>query len=326
MAYQVETILRNQLLDRHQKLEVALVRFDESDHLRQLLHEVDSALARMNNGTYGLCEVCHDPVETDRLMADPLTRFCLDHLSPREQQMLERDLEMAARIQAELLPAPDFVFGEWRVARHYEAAGPVSGDYCDLVSNGDGSFYFMLGDVSGKGVAAAMLMTQLHAMFRSLISIGLPLDQLVERASSLFCESTLPTHYATLVCGKAGPSGEVEICNAGHLPVFWLRRDGVESIEATGLPIGVFCEERFSCYTAQLAPGDSLLLYTDGLSEARNGSDEEYGVERLAKLVSGRHSLPPQSLLGECLEDLKSFRAGARKSDDLTVMAIRRAG
>jgi serine phosphatase RsbU (regulator of sigma subunit) len=74
--------------------------------------------------------------------------------------MLERDLEMAAQIQAGLLPDPDFVFGGWQVARHYEAVGPVSGDYCDLATDSDGSFYFILGDVSGKGVAAAMLMTQ----------------------------------------------------------------------------------------------------------------------------------------------------------------------
>ncbi len=323
MSNPMEILLRDQLIVRQQKLETALIKFGDSTNLRQLLREVDAALDRVNNGTYGLCEICHDPVEADRLMADPLERFCLDHLSPHERQMLERDLEMAARIQAELLPAPDSVFGDWRVARHYEAAGVVSGDYCDLAPDGDGSFYFMLGDVSGKGVAAAMVMTQLHAMFRSLISIGLPLEQLVERASSLFCESTLPTHYATLVCGKASRSGQVEICNAGHLPVLWLRRDGVETIEATGLPLGVFREEKFSCHKTQLAPGDSLLLYTDGLSEALNNSDEEYGVERLARLAGNRHSLPPQSLLGACLEDLKRFSAGARKADDLTLMAIR---
>ncbi|MCG3162132.1 MAG: RNA polymerase-binding transcription factor DksA [Acidobacteria bacterium] len=326
MANPMEVLLRDQLVVRQQKLETALVKLGDSANLRQLLREVDAALDRLNNGVYGLCEVCHDPVETDRLLADPLERFCIDHLSPHEQQALERDLAMAARVQAELLPKPDFVFGGWQVARHYEAAGVVSGDYCDLMTDGDGNFYFILGDVSGKGVAAAMLMTQLHAMFRSLISIGLPLEQLIERASSLFCESTLSTHYATLVCGKGSRAGEVEICNAGHLPVLWLRRDKIESIEATGLPIGVFCEEKFSCRKAQLAPGDSLLLYTDGLSEARNSSDEEYGIERLAKLASERHSLPPQSLLSACLEDLKRFSAGARQGDDLTVMSIRWAG
>src|SRR5262249_23443005 len=139
MVNQVEIIVRDQLLDRHRKLETALVKFSESGRLRQLMQEVDAALERLDNNTYGLCEVCHDPVESERLMADPLARFCLDHLSPREQQMFERDLETAAQIQAELLPKPDFAFGAWRIARHYEAAGPVSGDYCDLVSDGDGS-------------------------------------------------------------------------------------------------------------------------------------------------------------------------------------------
>lgn len=326
MVNQVEVIVRDQLLDRHRRLETALVKFHESDHVRQLLQEVDAALERLGNDTYGLCEVCHDPVETERLIADPLVRFCLDHLSPHERQMLQRDLETAAQIQAELLPRPDFAFGAWQVARHYEAAGPVSGDYCDLVSDGDGSFFFMLGDVSGKGVAAAMLMTQLHATFRSLKSIGLPLTQIVERASRLLCESSLPTQYATLVCGKADAAGAVEICNAGHLPVLWLSDNQVRTIEATGLPVGVFCEQQFSSHIVRLHPGDSLLLYTDGLSEACDIHDAEYGIERLAKLVSAGRASSPQAMINACLEDLKTFSGGARKTDDLTIMAVRWSG
>ncbi|HKQ75353.1 MAG TPA: SpoIIE family protein phosphatase [Blastocatellia bacterium] len=326
MVNQVEIIVRNQLLDRHQKLETALNKFEQTDNLRRLLQEVDAALDRLGAGSYGLCEVCHDPVETDRLIADPLARFCLDHLSPRERQMLERDLEMAARIQAELLPKPDFSFGSWRVARHYESAGPVSGDYCDLATDGDGSFYFMLGDVSGKGVAAAMLMTQLHAMFRSLKSVGLPLTQIVELASRLLSESSLPTQYATLVCGKADAAGAVEICNAGHLPVLWLNGGEVKPIDATGLPVGVFCEQQFSSHTVNLRPGDSLFLYTDGLSEARDLHDAEYGIERLARLLRDVPASSPQAMISGCLEDLKAFSGGTPKSDDLTMMAVRWSG
>jgi sigma-B regulation protein RsbU (phosphoserine phosphatase) len=326
MVNQVETIVRGQLLDRRQKLETALVKFSESGRLRQLLQEVDAALDRLVAGSYGLCEVCHDPVEAERLIADPLARFCIDHLSPHEQQMLERDLEMAARIQAELLPQPDSTFGSWQVARHYEAAGPVSGDYCDLAPDGDGSIFFMLGDVSGKGVAAAMLMTQLHAMFRSLKSVGLPLTQIVERASRLLSESSLPTQYATLVCGKADAEGGVEICNAGHLPVLWLNGGDVKTFDATGLPVGVFCEQQFSSHTVRLQPGDSLLLYTDGLSEARDGDDAEYGIERLTKLASAIRASSPRTMINACLEDLKMFGDGARIGDDLTIMAIRWSG
>src|SRR5215831_10797128 len=326
MVNQVEIIVRDQLLDRHQKLETALIKFSESDHLRRLLQEVDSALDRMDVGSYGLCEVCHDPVEAERLLANPLARFCLDHLSPLERQMLERDLEMAAQIQAELLPQPDFTFGAWQVARHYESAGPVSGDYCDLASDGDGSFFFMLGDVSGKGVAAAMLMTQLHAMFRSLKSVGLPLTQIVERASRLLCESSLPTQYATLVCGKADAEGAIEICNAGHPPVLWLNGGDVKAIDSTGLPVGVFSEQQFSSHTLRLQPGDSLLLYTDGLSEARDVDGAEYGIERLTKLAPSVRASSPRGMINACLEDLKMFSDGARMGDDLTIMAIRWSG
>jgi sigma-B regulation protein RsbU (phosphoserine phosphatase) len=183
----------------------------------------------------------------------------------------------------------------------------------------------MLGDVSGKGVAASMLMAQLHAMFRTLISVGLPLNQLVERASRVFCESTLPTHYATLVCGRADSSGGVEICNAGHLPPLVARASGgVSVIEATGLPLGVFCNEQFDCARVRLAEGDALLLYTDGLSESQNILGEEYGRERLSSLVGERRALAPGELIKTCVRDLSAFRAGTPVTDDLTILALRR--
>lgn len=325
MATQIESNLRHQLIDRQVRLKTAISGFGESDSLRRLLTEVDAALSRLDHGSYGLCETCHDPIETDRLMVDPLTRYCLDHLTRREQVLLQRDLDLAAQIQAELLPKPDLLGGGWQFATHYEAAGPVSGDYCDLVDGRDGSIYFMLGDVSGKGVAAAMLMTQLHAMFRTLISTGLPLEGIVERASSLFCESSLPTQYATLVCGKACASGEVEICNAGHLPIMWLRDSDVEKIESSGMPIGVFCNQEFSGSRVRMAPGDTLILYTDGLSEALNPAGDEYGIDRLLRTLSRERATSPQTLIRACLEDLKGFLAGASRTDDLAIMAIRRA-
>jgi sigma-B regulation protein RsbU (phosphoserine phosphatase) len=108
-----------------------------------------------------------------------------------------------------------------------------------LIKGEDQSLHFALGDVSGKGVAASMLMAHLNAMFRTLISINLPLEQMMERASRVFCESTLPTQYATLVCGRATNDGDVEVCNAGHLPPLVIQRGEVTSIAATGLPVGV---------------------------------------------------------------------------------------
>lgn len=324
MVTAIEPLIREQLIDRRHKLEVAAYGYREDADLTRLLREVDTALQRMDDGTYGLCDFCRDPVETERLIANPLTRLCLDHLSPNEQRALEADLELAGRIQTGLLPQPSQRIDGWEIAYHYQPAGIVSGDYCDVISDENENVLFVLGDVSGKGVAASMLMAHLQAMFRTLISVELPLEQMIERASRVFCESTLPTHYATLACVKASRSGGVEICNAGHLPPLLFHKGRVEQIEATGLPVGIFCNEHFTVNRFQLEKGDSLVLYTDGLSEALNAEGREYGIERLASLLDENHDLAPQALLDACVRDWLSFGTGRGSNDDITLMAIQR--
>jgi sigma-B regulation protein RsbU (phosphoserine phosphatase) len=244
---------------------------------------------------------------------------------PNEQRALEEDLELASRIQIGLLPDSSYRVDGWEVAYHYQPAGLVSGDYCDLMGADCEGLHFIVGDVSGKGVAASMLMAHLHAMFRTLFSVNLPLDQLIERASRVFCESTLPTHYATLVCGKACASGAVEICNAGHPPPLLVRAGEVTQIDATGLPLGIFCSEQFSLSRFQMQPGDTLFLYTDGLTETRDGVEGEYGIERLSRLLSEHHDQSPRSLVDNCVGELNHFCSGRARADDLTIMALRRA-
>jgi phosphoserine phosphatase RsbU/P len=316
-------VLREQLIDRRQKLETAITVLDGNADVLRLLGEVDAALGRMDDGSYGLCEACHDPIESDRLLADPLVRLCLGDLTPAQQHALEDDLQLAAHIQRGLLPKPHFRVDGWEACFHYEAAGPVSGDYCDLINAEDGSLYFVFGDVSGKGVAASMLMAHLHAMFHTLVSVGLPLRTMMERASRVFCESTLPTQFATLVCGRADSSGTVEICNAGHLPPFVIQKGKVTRLESNGLPVGVFCDESFSAGKLNLDKGDTLVLYTDGFSESRDLSGTEYGLDRLANLVSESHREQPQALVDACVDDLATFRNGTERTDDVTMMVIR---
>src|SRR5438309_5390308 len=128
----------------------------------------------------------------------------------------------------------------------------VSGDYCDLFET-DGGLLLMLGDVSGKGVAASMLMSHLHATFRSLAEGGLPLDRLVEDANRIFCESTLAGQYATLVVGRAASDGSVEFISAGHLPVLHIHGAGTTARDSTGVPLGMFCNTRFPVHRLTLA-------------------------------------------------------------------------
>jgi len=322
MATVERSFLNNQLEERKRRLEAAIVLAPQNASLAGLLREVDSALDRVAAGTYGLCEECHDTVEADRLMADPLVRYCLDHLTQSQRAALQRDLDLASQVQRKLLPQAGLQAGGWETHYHYAPAGPVSGDYCDLIAS-DGSLFFALGDVSGKGVAASMLMTQLHALFRSLTGVGLPLGQIVTRANRVFGESALAGQYATLVCGQAKTNGEIEIHNAGHLPVIVVGRGGVLRVESTGLPLGMFCEAEFSATRLQTDVGDSLFLFTDGLSEARK-DDDEYGVDRVTRLVRQHGTKRPAELIASCLEDLRGFVNGGPPHDDLTLLALRR--
>jgi phosphoserine phosphatase RsbU/P len=314
------------LVERRRKLEAAMAVVSPDDRLVSLLAEVDAALGRLSAGTYGICEECHDAVEQDRLIADPLVRVCLDHLNAAERRALEADLEQAATLQRSLLPARDNHASGWHLHYHYRPAGPVSGDYCDVIlpnGNHDGVF-FLVGDVAGKGVAACLLMTQLHGMFRSLISVGLPLEKLLASANRLLCETATAGQYATLVCGRTGADGSVEIGSAGHLPVWVGCKEGLRSIAATGLPLGLFCSSTYSTQKFRSAAGETVIVYTDGLSECRDGEGNEYGGRRLNEFLSMQHHLPPERLSAAFLEDLNVFSAGRQPTDDLTLMVVRR--
>ncbi|MGA8143849.1 MAG: SpoIIE family protein phosphatase [Candidatus Acidiferrales bacterium] len=300
----------------------------------ELLQEVDTAIQHIHDGTYGTCTVCHGTVERERLIADPLVRVCLDCLTTEERRALEGDLELASVVQRGLLPQKTTRFGDWHIHYEYKPAGMVSGDYCDLIMprENDGKLVFLLGDVAGKGMAAALLMTHLHAMFRSLANPGdgsrakggMELEQLLGTANRVFCESTFAGQYATLICGRAGQSGEIEIASAGHLPAVMVTREGVKRIHATGLPLGMFATSPYTVQRVRLEPGDSLLLYTDGISEARNAKGAEYGLTRLSSVAGERHGWVPQELLAACMRDVAGHSSGAKQHDDQTLMVIHR--
>lgn len=313
--------LRGQLEERKTRLKAVLARTPGEVGLEGLLHEVDAALDRMATGTYGLCETCHDTVERDRLLADPLLRYCLDHLTEHERDVLQRDLDLASELQRGLLPPADLQVDGWETSYHYAPLGPVSGDYCDLYPC-HGQLFFMLGDVAGKGVAASMQMTQIHALFRSLIGMGLPLADIVVHINRLLCDSGVSGRYATLVCGRAEPGGDVELFNAGHLPVIAVERGGMRLLESTGFPLGMFHDASFTSARLQLSGGDLLFLYTDGLSEAP-GTDGEYGIDRLMNLVGRQTSSCAAALISTCIEDLRRFVGAAPGLDDVTLLAIR---
>jgi sigma-B regulation protein RsbU (phosphoserine phosphatase) len=325
LSIDLDLVMREQLVERRERVAAAISSAGPDSQLTALLREVDAALERFESGTYGICEACHESVEAARLIANPLERFCLDHLSAREQRDLEADLTLAAEIQRGLLPGHNLRIDGWHFDYAYEPARMVSGDYIDIIQSGDDDLYFVLGDVSGKGIAASMLMAKLHAVFRSLIPLRLGVDQLTQRASRLFGDSTLPGQYATLICGRASKNGAVSICNAGHPPALLSRNGKIEEISATGLPLGMFCNQEFSAADLKLETGDTLILYTDGVVDAINSHDEEYGVSRLLNIAAESHSRDPEKFVATCVSDVSRFRGSSPRFDDISILGIRRA-
>jgi sigma-B regulation protein RsbU (phosphoserine phosphatase) len=321
----VDAMLYEQLLDRQQKLRDAQFERVIPPDVSRLLSEVDAALERFRHGTFGLCQECHDPIEPERLVADPLIRLCLGDLTQKQLDDMQQDLQLAAEIQKGLLPKSGFSSGTWQVDFAYQPAGVVSGDYVDFIEQ-NGELYFILGDVSGKGMAASILMSNLHAMFHALIPLGLDLCDLLSRANRLFAESTLANQYATLIVGKINANGEVEMCNAGHLPPMIVGGEKSFEMEPSGLPLGLFSDSNFVSSGVKLEPGETLLLFTDGVTEANDEQEVEYGTERLRASINGSAVGHPTDILQTSVDSVAAFRGGAPRNDDLTMLAVKFTG
>ena len=315
---------RHQLLERRGRLETVIADAPDARPLARLLQEVDEALGRIERGTFGICDVCEGTVEAGRIASDPLLRTCLSCLTAAEQRALERDLDLAGHVQRTLLPPPAFQIDGWEGGYLYQAAGSASGDYVDLLPLDSGELVFLIGDVSGKGLAASLLMTHLHATVRSLIALRLPFDELMDRANRIFYDSVCGNQYATLLSGKAGPGGQIELSNAGHCPPIVLRGTSAVALPPTSVPVGLFANAPFPTTRLTLGIGDSLLLYTDGVTELLDVDGCEFGRDRLFALASRGERASVGDLVATWVAELERFRGDNQLRDDLTLFVLRR--
>lgn len=313
--------LRRELVERRQRL---LSAADRSHGLQviELLEAVDEALGRFENGSYGICDICDGRIEPDRLAVDPLTRVCLECLTPGQRRALEHDLSLASGIQRKLLPEQDFEASGWAGHYVYQPHGLVSGDFCDVIAKGEENIVF-LGDVSGKGVSAALLMSHLSAILRGLADSTEDLVDLVEQANRLFSTATPAGSYATLVAARLAADGAIEFVNAGHVPPI-VQNGHVERLPPDGVPIGLFQRSSYTSQTRRFRPGDRVVLVTDGVVESTNEGGDEYGLEFLGTLLSEFPHDGPAELAARLVADLARFRDGHSADDDTTLMVLRR--
>jgi sigma-B regulation protein RsbU (phosphoserine phosphatase) len=253
-----------------------------------------------------------------------------------DRRRMKEELDLARQIQVGLLPArlPDFPGYELYGANL--ASRGVSGDYYlvtdrAVVDSPAGGVsrrecVLMIADVSGKGITAALLAACLEALSAGPIEEGQPPDAICARIARLLYARTSAESFATAFLGVLEPeSGRVRYANAGHNPALLLRASGaVEQVLATGTPLGVLPAARYPAAEVALAPGDCLVLYTDGIVEATNPADEEYGLERLVDSVVRHRGESLESLSRALDADLEAFANGVPFADDRTVVLARR--
>jgi len=290
----------------------------------EAIREHDDALEGIKCGEFGLCQKCNENVEIDRLELDFTTCVCLDHYSSEQRRILERDLELAARVQRQLLPYSIPEMEGIQIAAHTEPAHVVSGDYFDFFSYPQGSKGVVIADVMGKGISASMLMSNLQASLRILGPEHSRLDELAGRLNELFRRNQKLISFISLFLLKIEKNIQViQYCNAGHNPpIFREAGSGtIHWLKPTGPAIGLKPAGGYRSEEKSFNPGDLLLMYTDGLIEAQNNLGNEFGKSRMEDFVQENFQLPANTFLKGLREKVNDF-AGTLQ-DDMTILVIK---
>lgn len=294
------------------------------DHLQV----IEGVLQQMDTDSFGVCQICGYPIEPEVLEMDYTTSVCLGDMSAEQAAQLEFELELAQSVQRSLLPQqpPDAPYLE--VAAFSRPAQIVGGDYFDFLDFPDGLQGLAIADVAGHGISAGLHMASIQAALRSLAPLSAePLD-VAQRVHRLFIHNSQFSTFVTMFLGMYNPHDHrLSYVNAGHNPPLLLRGAGgfwptTEWLAPTGPAIGLVEEASFSQISIPLAPGDALLLYTDGATESESPDGEPFGGARLAAAVqtAGPSAHEMVRLARQAIND---FSAGKPLEDDLTLVAVR---
>lgn len=243
-----------------------------------------------------------------------------------KRERMEHELELATEIQQSFQPSgPPIVPG-------YEFQGisfscyEIGGDYYDFIEKHDGKMLIALGDVSGKGTAAALLMSSLHAAIHAQVSAKSSLDQTITSVNQYLAENTPANRFVTLFAAELDPgSGVLKYINAGHNPPLIGRADGtIAQLSSGGFPLGIMPAAEFELGETILHPGESLVVYSDGVSEANNILDEEFGMERLSAVVQNNLRASAAGMRDKVEAALSAFTQTAPANDDITLVIVKR--
>lgn len=241
----------------------------------------------------------------------------------RLRQKLDEELKIAREIQQSLMPRKLPESGWFRAAAASIPSLQVGGDYCDVRLVGPDQWAFVVADVSGKGVSSALLASLLQGAFLAGGHVNMRMDDLMSQVNHFLVERTEGEKYATVFCGVVGKDGDLRWSNAGHCPPLVLRRSGeILKLDATSLPLGMLEEATFEVEHTQLEPGDKIIVYTDGVSEAQNRQGHFFETKRLELLLRASAGKSCDALIQSVINAVETFTEGEPQSDDITAVVM----
>jgi sigma-B regulation protein RsbU (phosphoserine phosphatase) len=240
-----------------------------------------------------------------------------------EKARMEQEMRIAAEIQQALLPKAARTGIYFRAAAASLPCRSIGGDFYDYVDLPDGSLGFALGDVAGKGPPAALLSAMMQGIFAAQAATNDAPSRTISRVNLALYRRGIESRFVTLMYGVLGPDGQLVYTNAGHNPPLVIGRSGIRRLEQGGPIVGLFETASYEEEAVRLAPGDWLIVFSDGISEALSAAGEEYGEGRIISFVEARMDLQPQQLLDALFADVREFARGAAQSDDITAMVLR---
>ena len=240
-----------------------------------------------------------------------------------EKAKMEQEMRIAAEIQQALLPKAGHAGPFFKTAASSLPCRSIGGDFYDYVDLPSGAFGFALGDVAGKGPPAALLSAMMQGIFAAQAAASDTPCQTITRVNLALYKRGIESRFVTLMYGTLEPDGRLTYCNAGHNPPLVIGRSGVRRLEVGGPIVGLFEMASFQEETVVLEPGDWLVVFSDGVSEALSVSGEEYGEARILAVAEKQTASAPHDFLQAIFADVRAFTKGAPQSDDITAMVLR---
>ena len=241
----------------------------------------------------------------------------------RERQRLEQELSIARNIQEALIPDGFRDFPYFAVSGIHTPCLEVGGDYFDVFEMSEDRTAFLVADVSGKGLGAALLTTMLQGALSGM-TIGAAPARVFNHINHFLCEHAEVGRYATMFFGILHPHGRLEYFNAGHPSPLLIRRGKVSELYTEGsFPVGLIPEAEYVASEVELQPDDTLVLFSDGVTEAADPDEQMFGVSRLREVLSSHHQAPLERLQKAVLESVDAFARGASQADDITLLLVR---